>query len=101
MLMNSHDYHISLGTNVLASRELYDAVLECVCFLSLTENAYPTDFGVSSLLVSLETGANGERASAGNSVHIAFGSGWPKVGCSLFVLDPGGNKIEAVTRHGK
>lgn len=70
-------------------------------FSGLKENAYPTDFGVSSLLFSLETGANGERASAGNSVHIAFGSGWPKVDCSLFVLDPGGNKIEAVTRHGK
>ena len=87
------------------------------------------DYGVSTVLFSLETPVNGKPAPAGNGVHIAFDArgrrkvdefhrvavlhGGSDAGApglrpeydpnyyGAFVLDPDGNKIEAVTHHGK
>jgi catechol 2,3-dioxygenase-like lactoylglutathione lyase family enzyme len=123
-------HHVSLGTNDVArSRKFYDAVLGVIGLSLLKASEESADYGVSTVLFSLETPVNGKPASAGNGVHIAFDAGGRRkvdefhrvallhggsdAGApglrpeydpnyyGAFVLDPDGNKIEAVTHHGK
>ncbi|WP_306224296.1 VOC family protein [Bosea beijingensis] len=123
-------HHVSLGTNDVArSRKFYDAVLGVLGLSLLKASEDSADYGVSTVVFSLETPVNGKPASAGNGVHIAFDAGGRRkvdefhrvallhggsdAGApglrpeydpnyyGAFVLDPDGNKIEAVTHHGK
>ncbi|MDR6831520.1 catechol 2,3-dioxygenase-like lactoylglutathione lyase family enzyme [Bosea sp. BE271] len=123
-------HHVSLGTNDVArSRKFYDAVLGVLGLTLLKASQDSADYGVSTVVFSLETPVNGKPASAGNGVHIAFDAGGRRkvdefhrvallhggsdAGApglrpeydphyyGAFVLDPDGNKIEAVTHHGK
>ena len=86
------------------------------------------DYGVGTFLFSLETPVDGRPATAGNGVHVAFSAedrpmvdafyraalvhGGRDAGApglrpvydnyyGAFVLDPDGNKIEAVTYSAK
>ncbi|MBS7700095.1 MULTISPECIES: VOC family protein [unclassified Chelatococcus] len=121
-------HHVSVGTSdVRRSRLFYDPVLETLGLRLLKASDESADYGVSSILFSLETPVNGRPASAGNGVHIAFAAGSramvdefhatalrhggadagapglrPEYDAhyyGAFVTDPDGNKIEAVTHH--
>ncbi len=123
-------HHVSLGTNDVArSRRFYDAVLAVLGLRLLKATDESADYGVSAVIFSLETPVDGQPASAGNGVHVAFDAGgrtkvdeFHRVALEhggtdagppglrpeydphyygAFVLDPEGNKIEAVTHHGK
>lgn len=122
-------HHVSLGTNDVArSRAFYDAVLAVLGLRLLKASDGSADYGVSAVLFSLETPVDGKPATAGNGVHIAFDAGgratvdefhatalrhggtdagapglrpeYDPHYYGAFVLDPDGNKIEAVTHHG-
>lgn len=122
--------HISVGTNDLErSRAFYDAVLIELGIRLLSSSDRSADYGVSSILFSVETPVDGEAASSGNGTHIAFSAGDREIvdgfyraalanggrdgGApgvrpnydahyyAAFVFDPDGNKIEAVTRSSK
>ncbi|MEZ2409202.1 VOC family protein [Bosea sp. RCC_152_1] len=122
--------HISVGTNDLGkARTFYDAVLAELGIRLLSSSTRSADYGVSSVLFSIETPVNGKRASSGNGTHIAFAAGSREIVNAFyhaalanggtdagapgvrpnydahyygaFVFDPDGNKIEAVTRSSK
>lgn len=119
-------HHVSVGTNDVArARAFYDAVMPVLGMRLLNGSARSADYGVGSFLFSIETPVDGEPASAGNGVHIAFAAGrramvdqfhevalahggrdagppglrpqYDEHYYGAFVLDPDGNKIEAVT----
>lgn len=123
-------HHVSLGTNDVArSRGFYDAVLPILGLRLLKATDESADYGVSAVLFSLETPVDGKPASAGNGTHIAFDAGgrvpvdefyaaalrhggtdgaapglrpeYDPNYYGAFVFDPDGNKVEAVTHHGK
>jgi catechol 2,3-dioxygenase-like lactoylglutathione lyase family enzyme len=122
--------HISVGTNDLGNaRTFYDAVLAELGIRLLSSSNRSADYGVSSILFSIETPVDGKRASSGNGTHIAFAAGSREIVNAFyhaalanggtdagapgvrpnydahyygaFVFDPDGNKIEAVTRSSK
>jgi catechol 2,3-dioxygenase-like lactoylglutathione lyase family enzyme len=122
--------HISVGTNDIArARAFYDAVPVKLGLRLLRGGEGAADYGVSSILFSVETPVDGNRASSGNGSHIAFAAGTREIvdefyraalgnGGSdggapglrpqydahyyaAFVFDPDGNKIEAVTRSSR
>ena len=119
-------HHVSVGTtDIKRSRAFYDAVLKVLGLQLLSADDESADYGTTTVLFSVETPVNGRAASAGNGVHIAFSadhretvrqfhstgianggtdSGTPAVRpeydanyFGAFLLDPDGNKIEAVT----
>jgi catechol 2,3-dioxygenase-like lactoylglutathione lyase family enzyme len=119
-------HHVSVGTtDIKRSRAFYDAVLKVLGLQLLSADDESADYGTATVLFSVETPVNGRAASAGNGVHIAFradhretvrqfhstglanggtDSGTPAVRpeydanyFGAFLLDPDGNKIEAVT----
>jgi catechol 2,3-dioxygenase-like lactoylglutathione lyase family enzyme len=119
-------HHVSLGTNdVRRARAFYDQVLAVIGLRMLNVDEESVDYGSADIIFSLETPVDGRRATAGNGVHIAFAArdramvqqfyrvalanggtdaGPPGVRpkydahyYGAFVLDPDGNKIEAVT----
>ncbi len=119
--------HISVGTNNIArAREFYDSVLGCLGLRLLQSSERSADYGVASILFSVETPLNGRPATPGNGSHVAFAVGRRELVESFhrialahggrdagppglrpeydahyfgaFVFDPDGNKIEAVTR---
>lgn len=123
-------HHLSLGTNDVArARAFYDPILAVLGIRLLQADAGSADYGVGSFLFSLETPVDGRAATAGNGVHVAFAAGrramveaFHRVGLehggtdagppglrpqydahyyAAFVLDPDGNKIEAVTYSAK
>lgn len=123
-------HHVSLGTNdVERSRRFYDPVLAVIGLRLLQSDEQGLDYGHSVLLFSLERPVDGEPATAGNGVHIAFAAhhramvdrfyetalahGGSDAGApglrpeydpnyyGAFVRDPDGNKIEAVTYSAK
>lgn len=123
-------HHVSLGTNdIVRAREFYDPVLAVLGIRLLNSSENSADYGVGSIAFSLETPVDGQPASPGNGVHIAFAAGrramvelFYRVGLenggsdagrpglrpeydahyfAAFVLDPDGNKIEAVTYSAK
>lgn len=111
--------HISVGTNDLGkARTFYDAVLAELGIRLLRSSNRSADYGVSSILFSIETPVDGKRASSGNGTvnafyHAALANGGIDAGApgvrpnydahyyGAFVFDPDGNKIEAVTRSSK
>lgn len=119
--------HVSVGTNdIIRARDFYDSVLSSIGMRLLQSNDHSADYGVASVLFSVETPLDGRPATRGNGVHIAFAvgtrelvetfhhtalahggrdAGAPGVRpdydshyFGAFVFDPDGNKIEAVTR---
>jgi len=119
-------HHVSLGTNDVArARAFYDPLMKLIGFRVLKTSARAVDYGASDIVFSLETPVDGQPASAGNGVHVAFQApdretvrrfhqtaienggtddGAPGIRAQYnanyygaFVRDPFGNKIEAVT----
>jgi catechol 2,3-dioxygenase-like lactoylglutathione lyase family enzyme len=119
-------HHVSVGTNSMAAaRAFYDPVMSCLGLRVLNSDDESVDYGSSDIFFSVETPVNGQAASAGNGVHIAFkvmdremvrkfyevalahgGSDAGPPGLrsqydahyfGAFVCDPDGNKLEAVT----
>lgn len=122
-------HHVSLGTNDVArSRAFYEPVLAVLGLRLLKATEEAAHYGVSATLFSLTRPVDGEPASVGNGVHIAFAAGKRAIVDEFhavalrhggtdagapglrpeynpnyygaFVRDPDGNKIEAVTHHG-
>lgn len=118
--------HVSLGTNDAArAAAFYDPVLATLGIRKLNERDGSLDYGTSIMFFSLEKPVNGQPASVGNGVHIAFlaetramvdefhrtalANGGSDAGApglrpeydanyyGAFVRDPDGNKIEAVS----
>jgi catechol 2,3-dioxygenase-like lactoylglutathione lyase family enzyme len=119
-------HHLSVGTNDVArAKAFYDAVLGVLGMRVLQQSERAVDYGVSTLLFSVETPVENGPATVGNGVHIAFAAehrsmvddfhrvalanGGTDAGApglrpqydahyyGAFVRDPDGNKIEAVT----
>ena len=119
-------HHVSVGTNDLArALAFYAPVMAHLGLRPMATNDRAADFGVGDLVFSIETPVDGNPATAGNGVHIAFAAqdremvdefhrlalcnggsdaGVPGVRSQYdanyygaFVRDPDGNKIEAVT----
>ena len=117
--------HVSLGTNDAArAAAFYDPVLAVLGIRKICERDGSVDYGVAKTIFSLEKPSNGQPASVGNGVHIAFEAGTrtqvdefyrvalanggtcagapglrPEYDANYygaFVRDPDGNKIEAV-----
>jgi catechol 2,3-dioxygenase-like lactoylglutathione lyase family enzyme len=122
-------HHVSVGTNDVArSRAFYDPIMQVLGLRLVRSTGESADYGTALVIFSLETPVNGAPAAAGNGVHIAFDAGGRRtvdefhaVGLrhggkdagapglrpkydphyyAAFLLDPDGNKIEAVTHHG-
>jgi catechol 2,3-dioxygenase-like lactoylglutathione lyase family enzyme len=123
-------HHLSLGTNDLKSaRVFYDAVFAVLGLRLLKEDDKSLDYGIGSVLFSLETPVDGKAATPGNGVHVAFMAEDPAMVDDFyrvalkhggtddgapdlrpeynshyygaFVRDPDGNKIEAVTHSAR
>jgi catechol 2,3-dioxygenase-like lactoylglutathione lyase family enzyme len=123
-------HHLSLGTNDLKrAQAFYDPVLAVLGMRRLTQDDKSLDYGVGTVLLSLETPVDGKPATPGNGVHVAFmaidpamvdefyrvalehgGSDDGAPGLrpeynphyyGAFVRDPDGNKIEAVTHSAR
>ena len=119
-------HHVSVGTNDVArARAFYDPLMQLIGLRVLKSSSRSAHYGASDIIFSLETPADGRPASAGTGVHIAFqapdretvrrfhrtaiengGTDDGEPGLrphynanyyGAFVLDPDGNKIEAVT----
>ena len=123
-------HHLSVGTNDVArAKAFYDPVLAVLGMRVLKDRDTAVDYGVSTLIFSIETPVENGPATAGNGVHIAFAAehrtmvdafyrtalahGGSDAGApglrpqydahyyGAFVRDPDGNKIEAVTYSAK
>ncbi|MBW7972662.1 VOC family protein [Bradyrhizobium sp. BR 10289] len=119
-------HHVSVGTNdVRRARAFYDPLMALIGFRVLKSSDRSVHYGASDIVFSLETPADGQPASAGNGVHVAFQApdretvrrfhatalahgghdeGAPGIReqynanyYGAFVRDLDGNKIEAVT----
>lgn len=119
-------HHLSVGSNDIERAEtFYSAVLAVVGWRLIDRDATSLDYGTSIVQLSIETPTDGDRATPGNGVHIAFAAqsrsevdrfheiGLQKGGAcagkpgiraeydrnyyGAFVRDPDGNKLEAVT----
>jgi catechol 2,3-dioxygenase-like lactoylglutathione lyase family enzyme len=122
-------HHVTFGTNdVERSRAFYDPLMDLVGLRRLKINEGGVHYGTGEILFSLVTTSNGRRATAGNGTHVAFqardhvmvkefyelalrnggtSDGEPGLRPNYdvnyfgaFILDPDGNKIEAVTMSG-
>jgi catechol 2,3-dioxygenase-like lactoylglutathione lyase family enzyme len=121
--------HVSIGVNdVPRAKAFYDPLMKLVGLRVRQANEESVDYGHDSLVFSLETPVDKRAATPGNGVHIAFSAPdratvdafyreamklgatdagppglRPEYGPTYygaFVLDPDGNKIEAVTGVG-
>ncbi len=119
-------HHVSLGSNDIArARAFYDPVLDLVGLRLLQASDRAADYGAGDTSFSIETPVDGQPASVGNGVHIAFqardrdtvrrfhalalahgGSDDGAPGTrpeydanyyAAFVRDPDGNKVDAMT----
>ncbi len=119
-------HHISVGSNDIGRAEpFYTAVLAVVGWRLIDRDATSLDYGTSTVQLSVETPVDGNCATPGNGVHIAFAAqgraevdrfheialqmggvcaGKPGIRSAYdrdyygaFVRDPDGNKLEAVT----
>jgi catechol 2,3-dioxygenase-like lactoylglutathione lyase family enzyme len=119
-------HHLSLGTNnIKRAKAFYDPLISLIGFRLLKSSETAAHYGASDIVFSLETPVDGSAASSGNGVHIAFqapdretvrqfhtaalANGGADEGSpgirpnynanyyAVFVRDPDGNKIEAVT----
>ena len=118
--------HVSIGVNDVArAKAFYDPLMKLVGLRIRQADAESVDYGNEGLVFSLETPTNRRTATPGNGVHVAFSAEdrktvdefyrqalqlggedagapglRPQYGATYygaFVLDPDGNKIEAVT----
>jgi catechol 2,3-dioxygenase-like lactoylglutathione lyase family enzyme len=118
--------HVSVGVNDLRrAKAFYDPLMKLVGLRVRQTDEASVDYGNERLVFSLETPLDGQPATAGNGVHIAFAApdratvdafyqeamklGGRDAGApglrpqysptyyGAFVLDPDGNKIEAVS----
>jgi catechol 2,3-dioxygenase-like lactoylglutathione lyase family enzyme len=123
-------HHVSLGTNdVLRSRAFYDPIMSLLGFRLIKSNDRSAHYGVAEIVFSLVQPLDGHAATPGNGVHVALPArtremvdrfhtlGLANGGNSdgapglrpeydahyygAFILDPDGNKIEAVTLAAK
>jgi catechol 2,3-dioxygenase-like lactoylglutathione lyase family enzyme len=123
-------HHVSLGTNDLdRARTFYDAVMGVLGWRLMSADERMLNYGVGDIMLSVQRPANGAPAHPGNGVHVAFPArdrgmvkafyeaalanggtdeGQPGLRTeynpnyfAAFVLDPDGNKIEAVTLNGE
>lgn len=123
-------HHASLGTrDISRSQRFYDSVLSVLGWRLLSSSDHSLNYGVGDTMLSLQVPENGKPAEPGNGVHIAFpakdrtmvaafhaaalangGTDDGKPGLrtkynpnyyAAFVLDPDGNRIEAVTHNGE
>ncbi len=119
-------HHISLGTDDLErARAFYDPVMAVLGLSPTLDHPDAIGYGAGITCFSLNRPADGQAASSGNGVHVAFevehraavdafhaaalahgGSGDGPPGLrpeydahyyAAFVRDPDGNKIEALT----
>lgn len=119
-------HHVSFGTSDAGrAQKFYDPVLAVLGIRRLNVRDGSVDYGVGTLLFSLERPADGRPATVGNGSHVAFAAedramvdafyrtalanGGSDAGApglrpdyddhyyGAFVFDPDGNKIEAVT----
>ena len=119
-------HHVSLGiADVARARAFYDPLMALLGFRLMRLSDKALHYGASDIVFSLETPIDGDPASPGNGVHIAFQApdretvrrfhetalrhggadeGGPGIRANYndnyygaFVRDPDGNKIEAVT----
>lgn len=119
-------HHVSIGSNDIdRARVFYGAVMEVIGLRLLADRQTSLDYGSGAIEFSVETPSNGEIATTGNGVHVAFAAedramvdrfhaaglahggddaGAPGVRAKYdpnyygaFLFDPDGNKIEAVT----
>ena len=119
-------HHVSFGTNDAdRAARFYDAVLAVVGIRRFAMRDGSVDYGVGQLLFSLEKPKDGKPASVGNGAHVCFAAenramvdafhqaGLDNGGSDAgppglrpeydanyyggFLLDPDGNKVEAVT----
>ena len=118
--------HVSLGTNdIERARRFYDAIFALLGMRQLKVDDTGAHYGTGEILFSLVKPTNNQPATAGNGTHVAFPvhsrkmvdefhaialrSGGRSDGApgirpeydknyyGAFVLDPDGNKVEAVT----
>ena len=123
-------HHVSLGTrDIERARAFYDAVLTVLGWRLMSSSDTAVHYGVGDIMLSLQVPENGKPADPGNGIHVAFpardrgmvkafheaalahgGSDDGKPGLrtkynpnyfAAFVLDPDGNRIEAVTLNGE
>jgi catechol 2,3-dioxygenase-like lactoylglutathione lyase family enzyme len=119
-------HHVSLGTNdAVRARGFYDPVLDLLGLRLIKSDETGVHYGTGDIQFSLVVPTNARPAIAGNGTHIAFlardratvnafhalalrngghSDGAPGIRLeydahyyAAFVLDPDGNKIEAVT----
>ncbi len=119
-------HHVSLGTNDISrARRFYDPIFALLGFRMLKCDDTGVHYGTGDILFSLVLPTNQQPASAGNGTHIAFqardrkmvdefhalalqlggkSDGAPGIRpeydahyYGAFVMDPDGNKIEAVS----
>jgi catechol 2,3-dioxygenase-like lactoylglutathione lyase family enzyme len=119
-------HHVSVGTNDLArARAFYDPLMALLGLRLVVADDSAADYGTGDVLFSIETPVDARPATPGNGVHVAFqacdramvrefhalglahggsSAGPPGVRVEYdanyygaFLLDPDGNKIEAVT----
>ena len=66
-------HHVSLGSNDIAkARAFYDPLMSLIGFRVLKASATAAHYGASDIVFSLETPVDGNLASPGNGVHVAF-----------------------------
>lgn len=123
-------HHVSVGTNdIQKSRRFYDPIMKHLGLRVLYETDKAVDYGVSDILFGVETPHDGQPATAGNGVHFCFSTvsrpmvdEFYKIGLenggtsdgppgireqydkhyyAAFLLDPDGNKIEALCLYSK
>ena len=123
-------HHVSLGTNdAIRARGFYDPLLDLLGLRLLKTDETGVHYGTGDILFSLVVPTNARPAMPGNGVHIAFmardrrmvdafhdlalrnggrSDGAPGIRLeydanyyAAFVLDPDGNKVEAVTLSAK
>jgi catechol 2,3-dioxygenase-like lactoylglutathione lyase family enzyme len=119
-------HHVSVGTNDLKrAKAFYDPLMSLIGFRLLKFSGKAAHYGASEIMFSLESPVDGQAATPGNGVHIAFlapdretvrrfhenalaggatDEGAPGIRenynanyFGAFVRDLDGNKIEAVT----
>lgn len=119
-------HHVSVGTNDLArATAFYAPIMDLLGLRLLHQSEQSIDYGTGEIVFSVELPVDGEPATVGNGVHVAFvardqamvrrfhalalangGSSDGEPGLrpiydpnyfGAFVRDPDGNKIEAVT----
>ncbi len=118
--------HLSVGSNDIArAKRFYGPLMELLGMRVIKDRTTAIDYGVSTFAFSIETPDDGKPATPGNGVHIAFEAQSrevvnkfhelalqnggrdggrpglrPKYDANYYaavVVDPDGNKIEAVT----